>query len=191
MPPKPAITKGMIDNEAFQIVRESGMDALTARNLAKRLNCSTQPIYSICKSMEHIKNHVYAMAVEFVLSNMKEYRNEKNSPALNLCLGYLNVTKNEKQLFKSVYLSGYKTFDLSKDRFIGEELSTSSLRHSKRLKDIDEDTLRKIYLKLNIYVMGIASMINTDTIKITMEEAGKMVKDMYELLLCSEISNGG
>lgn len=186
MPPKVEITKEKVLKEALELVREQGIEVLTARSLAQRLNCSTQPIYSVCGSMEQLKDEVYNMAIEFTLSIMNSYKDEKNSPALNLGIGYLHLARNEKQLFKAVYLSGYKKFDLTKDKFIGEDISTASMRHSKRLSDIDEETLRKIYLRLTIYIIGIGTMINTDTIKIHMEEATKMVEDMYEILLASE-----
>jgi AcrR family transcriptional regulator len=186
MPPKVEITKEKVLKEALEIVREQGIEVLTARSLAQRLNCSTQPIYSVCGSMEQLKEEVYNMATEVTLSIMNSYKDEKNSPALNLGIGYLHLARNDKQLFKTVYLSGYKKFDLTKDKFIGEDISTAAMRHSKRLSNIDEDTLRKIYLKLTIYIIGIGTMINTDTIKINMDEATKMVEDMYEILLESE-----
>lgn len=186
MPPKAEITKEKILKEALELVREQGIEVLTARNLAQRLNCSTQPIYSMCGSMEQLKDDVYNMAVEFTLSIMNSYKDEKNSPALNLGIGYLHLARNDKQLFKTVYLSGYKKFDLTKSKFIGEDIVTASMRHSKRLSNIDEGILRKIYLKLTIYIIGIGTMINTDTIKISMEEAIEMVQDMYEILLASE-----
>lgn len=186
MPPKAEITREKVLNEAFEIVREQGMDALTARNLAQRIKCSTQPIYSVCGSMDQLKEDVYNQAIDFALSNMRSYENEHNSPALNLGLGYLQFARNEKQLYKTVYLSGYKSFDLNQDKLIGEEMFTASMRHSKRLNKIDEKILRKIYLKLSIYIIGIATMINTDTIKISIDEASNMVTDMYEILLSSE-----
>jgi AcrR family transcriptional regulator len=186
MPPKVEITKEKVLKEALEIVREQGIEVLTARSLAQRLNCSTQPIYSVCGSMEQLKEEVYNMATEVTLSIMNSYKDEKNSPALNLGIGYLHLARNDKQLFKTVYLSGYKKFDLTKDKFIGEDISTAAMRRSKRLSNIDEDTLRKIYLKLTIYIIGIGTMINTDTIKINMDEATKMVEDMYEILLESE-----
>jgi len=186
MPPKVEITKEKVLKVALELVREQGIEVLTARRLAQRLNCSTQPIYSVCGSMEQLKDDVYNMTVDCTLSIMNSYKDEKNSPAINLGIGYLHLARNDKQLFKTVYLSGYKTFDLTKDKFIGEDIITSSMRHSKRLSNIDEEILRKIYLKLTIYIIGIGTMINTDTIKISMDEAINMVKDMYEILLASE-----
>ena len=186
MPPKAEITKEKVVETAFQIVREQGLDALTARNIAKKLNCSTQPIYSVFENMEEVKDNVYNMAVDFALSCMKQYKNDKNSPALNLATGYLYFAKNEKQLFRTVYLSGHKKYDLNKDKLIAQEMSTTYMRYSKRLNAIAESKLKKIFFRLSIYLVGIGAMINTDTLELDINEAVEMVKDMYEILLLSE-----
>ena len=44
MPPKTRITKEMIINAGFEIVRFDGVEALNARNIASKLSCSTQPV---------------------------------------------------------------------------------------------------------------------------------------------------
>lgn len=44
MPPKAKITKNMIIDAAFQVVREAGVESINARTVAERLNCSTQPV---------------------------------------------------------------------------------------------------------------------------------------------------
>ena len=45
MPPKPKVTKQQILEGAVALVREKGAGALTAKALAARLGCSTQPIF--------------------------------------------------------------------------------------------------------------------------------------------------
>ena len=47
MPPKFKFTKDEIVSAAFGIVREGGEDALTAREVAKRLGSSTSPIFTV------------------------------------------------------------------------------------------------------------------------------------------------
>lgn len=41
---KISVTKEMVKSAAFAIMREEGMDGLTARRLADKTGCSTQPI---------------------------------------------------------------------------------------------------------------------------------------------------
>lgn len=49
MGPKVKIQKEQITDAAFEIVRKGGMDSLTAKSLAAKLKCSTQPIFAIIK----------------------------------------------------------------------------------------------------------------------------------------------
>ncbi len=51
-------TKEMIVDAAFQLTREKGWGAVTARNVARRLGSSTMPLYSSMKSMEDIEAEV-------------------------------------------------------------------------------------------------------------------------------------
>ena len=186
MPPIIEITKDKIVDAAFEIAREQGLDALTARNIAQKVKCSTQPIYSACGNMEEIKNETYHMAVDFALHSINKYENENNSPALNFAIGFLHFAKNEKHMFRTVYLSGHKKYDLSKDKFIGEEMMAAYMRHSKRLHTISESKLRKIYLRLSIYLIGIGTIMNSNLLELEINEAIEMVREMYETVLLSE-----
>jgi AcrR family transcriptional regulator len=104
MPPKAGITKDMIFNAAFKLVREQGLEILTARSIAQKLNCSTQPIYSLYENMEEIKEAVFSHAVDFALRYMEQYKDEKNEPAMNLAVGCLLFARDERQLFKALFL---------------------------------------------------------------------------------------
>lgn len=186
MPPKAEITKEKVLDAAFDIVREEGLEAITARSIAQRLKCSTQPIYSVYGNMEAVKDDVYNKAVHFALSSMKEYKDESNTPALNLAVGFLQVAKNEKQLFRTIYLSGHRKYDLKTEKFIGEEMYTAYLRQRGRLSTAAESKLKKILIRLTIYLVGMGTMINTNTLAFDMNEATEMIEEMYEALLLKE-----
>ena len=62
MPPKTRVTPEDILAAAIALVRESGAEALNARALAKKLNCSTQPIFSNYSGMEELKAEVTGAA---------------------------------------------------------------------------------------------------------------------------------
>ena len=55
MPPKPKFTREEIAAAALEIVKESGVDALTARNLGDRLGTSSRPIFTAFKNMSEVK----------------------------------------------------------------------------------------------------------------------------------------
>lgn len=55
MPPKPKYTAEEIVDAALEVIREKGIDALTARELGYRLGTSARPIFTAFKSMEEVK----------------------------------------------------------------------------------------------------------------------------------------
>lgn len=62
MPRKFMFTKEEIVASAFEIVREGGFSALTARSLAEKLGCSAKPIFGLFKSMDELSSEVKKMA---------------------------------------------------------------------------------------------------------------------------------
>ena len=49
--PKQRITKEMVVDAAFEIARTQGAKQILVKNIADKLGCSVQPIYSYCKNM--------------------------------------------------------------------------------------------------------------------------------------------
>ena len=64
--PKQRITKEMIVDAAFEIARSRGMEQVMVKNIAHRLDCSVQPIYSYCKNMEGLRQEVAARVCQFI-----------------------------------------------------------------------------------------------------------------------------
>ena len=56
--PKQRITKEMVVNAAFEIARDGGMEQVMVKNIAEKIGCSVQPIYSYCKNMEGLRQDV-------------------------------------------------------------------------------------------------------------------------------------
>lgn len=186
MPPTAVITEEKILKAALEIVRVQGLEYLTARNIAQKLNCSTQPVYRIYDNMDEVKDRVYGMAVSLMRDQIFSHQDDQNSPALNMAIGFLHFAKQERYIFQFVYLSGYKSFDLSHEVFMGDTLSMKSMLHSKRFRAIDENKQKNIFIKISIYLIGIGTMINSGTLKMDFHETIEMVKEMYEALLSYE-----
>lgn len=183
MPPKAGITKDMIFNAAFELVREQGLEVLTARSIAQKLNCSTQPIYSMYENMEKVKEDVFSHAVDFALRCMEQYEDERNEPAMNLAVGCLLFARDERQLFKTLFLSDYSSgyFKSHKDKF-HEQLYAAFLKLDNRISSIETEKVQKIFLKLTAYWLGIATMIHLNMLEIDISEAIEMLAEMYGAL---------
>ena len=63
MPKSTTITKEIIIKTAFEIARKEGFAVLSARNIAKQIGCSTQPIYWSYKNMDDLKAEVCQKAL--------------------------------------------------------------------------------------------------------------------------------
>ncbi|GIP32105.1 TetR/AcrR family transcriptional regulator [Paenibacillus sp. J2TS4] len=187
MPPKAEITKEKLLDTAFKIVREEGLEALTARSIAQRLKCSTQPIYSVYGNMEEVKDDVFNRAVDYALASMKQYHNDKNAPAMNLAIGCLLFARNEKHLFRTLYLSDYRRHYLKRNKDkLKEEMYAAFLLLDKRLSTMAESKAEKMFRKLTTYWLGIGMIINTNTSELDIDEATEMLEEMYQTLTVKE-----
>ena len=65
MPPKVRFTREEIIRAALDITRESGPEALTARSLAARLDCSAKPIFGLFRSMDEVQQEVLKAGYQF------------------------------------------------------------------------------------------------------------------------------
>ena len=55
MPAAKKVSKDEIIDAAIGVLRDDGFAAINARSVAKKLGCSTQPIYFSFKNMEELK----------------------------------------------------------------------------------------------------------------------------------------
>lgn len=62
MPAKKVITNEMIIKKSLELLNEKGINAINAREIAKSLGCSTQPIYLSFKNMEELKENYSKLA---------------------------------------------------------------------------------------------------------------------------------
>ena len=72
MPPKTRITKDDIVKSATDIVRERGIGEINARDIAARLNCSTQPIFSNFNNMNDLFEAVIRNAYDMYRTCIKK-----------------------------------------------------------------------------------------------------------------------
>lgn len=91
MPPKAKITEEMILNTVMEITRESGFEAVNARSIASKLQCSTRPIFTCYENMEELKNGFLDFAYEYFEQYVTDYLHSTNvNPALLLPLSYID-----------------------------------------------------------------------------------------------------
>lgn len=163
MPKVSTITKEIVFNAAFEIVRTSGFSSLSARNIAQHIGCSTQPIYWVYDNMELLRHDVAQRSIDYLNGIISNYHQTGNT-LTDLGLGYIYVAHKESLLFKAIYndnIANIKFSDFKKNPMIIKALeliwNTNSI----------DDTATKAW----IFAHGIASLV----------AAGMMVYDSAKI----------
>lgn len=102
---KESITMQDILDTAFNMTREEGFSNVTARKVAAKAGCSTQPIFRVYKNMEELWAAVYEKAVGFFRDYYDLYPRMGNAPFSNLGMAYIAFAREEKHLFQLLFLS--------------------------------------------------------------------------------------
>lgn len=159
MPPKKQVSKEQIINKSYELVRKNGSESLTARILAKELNCSTQPIYMSFCDMNELKNTLAEKSMGFMLQFIESYSDKNYSPLLSKILGYVQFAYEEKYLYRLIFSSQIMNLD-----------KTGML--VTRNDDLE--------LNMLIYAHGIIMMKSFGTLTIEWEQIRKMIVNAYE-----------
>lgn len=103
MPPKVKVTKDMILDASFQIIRKEGYESLNARRIAGFLECSTQPILYHFNTMDEIRAEVYQIADNYHTDYIMPKGDSDKNPMLELGLNYIRFGHEESNLFRFLF----------------------------------------------------------------------------------------
>ncbi|GHU72771.1 transcriptional regulator [Clostridia bacterium] len=162
MPPKVKFGKESVMESALTVVRERGLEALSARSIAERLGCSTRPIYSVYDDMEKLKADLFNYANQFFgryLADFSAKENRTDSGFMKFGLAYIAFARAETNLFKMLFLS--RNID-------SESISdlVSPTAHAFILDTIprgsgeaeDKSEIQQHFLDIWLYTHGLATM---------------------------------
>jgi len=102
MPPKENYTRQDIVQASFRIAQEKGLDGLTARKVAERLQCSTAPVYSHFESMHELEREVIRKARDLLYQYAT--RPYTDSVFLNMGAGIVLFARDQSELFRALFL---------------------------------------------------------------------------------------
>lgn len=183
MPPKPKFTKEEIVKTALELVSDSGADALTARELGKRLGSSSRPIFTMFSGMDEVLEEVRKAAME----KFENYMNEspENIPEFKrVGMKMVLFGKNEPKLFRLLFMSEHPNALSFNDIFseLGEDAdrSISAIRRDYGLTD---EKARILFKNLWIYTFGIGVMCASGVCNFTENEISEMLTVEFKAML--------
>lgn len=176
MPPKVRITKAQILECALEMVRRYGAEHLNARELAKQLDCSTQPIFSNFENMEQLKLAVAEKAYRMFWQLVEEETREGKYPAYKASgMAYIHFAQQERELFKLLYMrdrsAELNTADEETARLVQGQLQIGM--------GMDEATAKRFHLEMWVVVHGFATMVATGFMQLDEELISRSITDIY------------
>ncbi|MCR5418121.1 MAG: TetR/AcrR family transcriptional regulator [Lachnospiraceae bacterium] len=177
---KISITQDMIKDAAFSLAREEGIEAVTARRLADKAGCSTQPIFRIYEKMEQLHEDVFLMAINFFsefYETGKQKENISDKPFVQFGLLYIEFALAEPQLFSMLFLSKNRY-----GRTLYELLNGSTgafVREMNRAKTAGVKDPGDLFMKMWIFIHGAACMTITGDYDLPREETIRLLTDTY------------
>ena len=179
MAPKIKITKEMILDGAFELVREAGAEALNARSLADKLQCSTQPILYQFRTMDEIREAVYRRADDFHTQSLLAGVESAADPFLSIGLAYIRFGYEEKNLFRFLFqtnqLGGQSLLSLLEAPEMAPLLAVAQ-----RELACGEDEIKEKFLVFAVAVHGYASLLANNALEYDEKQAEKTLVMIFE-----------
>lgn len=179
VPPKIKVTEEEIMNAAIHLVREKGIESLNARDLAKELGCSVHPVFRTYHSMEGLKAEVYKTAEKIYNERMLSAGKEENNGFLNMGLTYISFAKNEKNLFKLLFMS-----DAFREQSIMNIAGTTEgddevVEMLCKMTGFTVKAAQELYTGIWLTAHGIASMFATNQCRFSDEENRRLLNNSF------------
>lgn len=184
MPKRLKITREEIINTAFELARKEGMEKVSNRAIAKKLNCSIRPIYYQFKNVEELHQEVFKKIDNYFYDFLLNNNIDEISKYKQVGLNYIAFAKKEKNLFKSMFMSDTK-FSLN-------DLFETGGNYNK-IKDIiktkvkiEDKKINSFHAKMWIFSHGIATLVATSAVVLSDDDIKKLLTEEFNALMKEE-----
>lgn len=175
---KETITKEMILEGAFQIMKSNGIQKVSARKIADEIKCSTQPIFRIYKNMSEMEKELFEMASDSFCEYYTNYPKGSVTPFADLGMVYITFARTYRFLFETLFLTdsrqGKSMYDLvngSQRGFIIHEI--------RKMNDSSPEESSEIFMKMWIFIHGIACMVWSNDFDLPDSKIQQMMEETY------------
>lgn len=185
MPKTLKITKEMILDTAFDIAKEEGMNQVSNREIAKRLNSSIRPIYYQFSNTEELKKELYQKIERYFYQVIMADLNDSMPQYKQIGINYIKFACTEKNLFQILFMS---KGDYFLDSFVSkdaEDFSTIS-KLIKLSTNLNEKDIESFHLKMWIFTHGIATLAANGTITFTPKQIEELLSLEFQALMLLE-----
>lgn len=176
------ITKEMILASAFDIVREKGLEGISNRELAKKLNCSIRPIYYQFQNVEELYNELYIEIEKYFYKFLMDNMNDDMPKYKQVGINYIKFAKEEKEFFKILFMS---EVDLGLNDFIAKDMEDFK-ELSKLIKistNLNDEDIESFHIKMWIFSHGLATLVASSTLNISDKQLKQLLSLEFQALM--------
>lgn len=176
------ITKEMILVSAFDIVREKGLEGISNRELAKKLNCSIRPIYYQFQNVEELYNELYVEIEKYFYKFLMDNMNDDMPKYKQVGINYIKFAKEEKEFFKILFMS---EVDLGLNNFIAKDMEDFK-ELSKLIKistNLNDEDIESFHIKMWIFSHGLATLVASSTLNISDKQLKQLLSLEFQALM--------
>lgn len=191
MPPKPKYTKEEIVNAAYELTREKGIDAVVAREVGKRLNTSSSPIFTLWNSMEELKMEVWMLAKRKYQAYMEDIFDY--TPAFKeYGMRCVRFAAEEPNLYRLLFLRQRDT--RSPYLRFKEEFGTLYARLVEEIRksfELSGEDAEELLNQMIIFANGIAAFVITDKQSFSEESVSRHLSQVcIGVVMLRRLQNG-
>lgn len=179
MPPKSKVTKEMIIDAAFELVRESGIESVNARAIAARLGCSTQPVLYWFETVEEIRQRAFERADAFQTEYIMGAQDNSENPMLGIGVAYVRFAATEKNLFRFLFQSDHFAQQTLED-LVNDEETKPLLMVLAQTLGTDEAGAKDAFVGRFLMVHGMASMLANNSMIYNEDDVLRLLSKTFE-----------
>ena len=180
---KKTITRDQILKAAYEVVATEGFTRFTARNIAAKMKCSTQPIYLEFKNMDDLKNALINQIYDYLATEVFPIE-RRGDVIVDLTLNYIGFANKEKRLYRALYLEEHGGGD-SMQQF-SFDLFVKSVKKEPKYQDLSDVKLQSLHTGVWIVATGLAALMSSGIIHPTEDQIAKLMTETTDNILARE-----
>lgn len=183
MPPKPKFTKEEITLAALNIASEKGIKKLTAQELAKELNSSARPIFTVFSSMKEVQDEVIKAAMtKFECYVQKPIPDTPLFKQIGMQM--VSFAINEPKLYRLLFMrenNPSETFDSLFEKL--GDVAKTGIETIKLEHNLSDKDAKKLFENVWIFTFGIGALCATGMCKFSNEELSNMLSEEFSAMM--------
>ena len=178
------ITKELILEKAFEIAKTQGIEKVSNREIAKKLNSSIRPIYYQFKNSEELYNELLIKMEEYFYRFLLDTTIENIPKYKQVGINYIKFAKRETNIFKALFM---RKTNLVVENFIEQTKEFKEVEKFIKIStNLKDEEIKKFHVKMWIFTHGLATLVANNTINLTDNQITELLSYEFQALMLLE-----